>query len=165
MRPEMVYSYVRDLVETMTGRRPEPDDDGDLLIDYGGAHFYIRIINNDPIVQVFAIVLADVEPSSDLLVDLNQMNADLIFGRAFHVAGQVLIEHEIWGSDVNPANLDYACRMVASGADAYGQRLADKFGGKPAFEDSKRDYQMPVHGENGYGMNMGFRSPGRAASL
>ena len=104
MRPEMVYSYVRDLVERMTGHRPEPDDDGDLPIPYEGAHFYIRITGNDPIVQVFAIALSDVEATPELLVELNQINADIHFGRAFHLAGQVLIGHEIWGSDINPSS-------------------------------------------------------------
>jgi hypothetical protein len=33
----MVVSYTRDLLEQLTGARPEPDNDGDLPIEYGGA--------------------------------------------------------------------------------------------------------------------------------
>jgi len=39
----MVVSYTRDLLEQITGERPEPDQDGDLLIEFGGACFYVRV--------------------------------------------------------------------------------------------------------------------------
>jgi len=32
MRPEVVFAYVRDLVEQFTGQRPIPDHDGDLPV-------------------------------------------------------------------------------------------------------------------------------------
>lgn len=138
MRPDMVLSYVRDLLERITGERPDPDPDGDLPVALGGALFYVRIASpTDPVVQVFSVAVADIEPSADLHAALNEINANLVFARAFHVKDQVLIESEIWGSDVNPANLDHACRNVASATDSHGTRLAKEFGGNPRFEQSK----------------------------
>ena len=75
MHRDMVVSYTRDLLQQLTGERPEPDHDGDLPIQYGGASFYVRVEGaSDPVVQVFAVVLADLEPSPDLLGALNDIN-------------------------------------------------------------------------------------------
>jgi hypothetical protein len=139
MRTDMVVSYVRDLVEQVTGVRPEPDQDGDLPVRHLGADFYIRVVGDDPVVQVFAVALADLASTPELHTALNDINRQLRFARTFHVADQVLIEHEIWGTDVNPQNLEYACRTVASAADHFGHQLSASFGGQLRFEESKSD--------------------------
>lgn len=137
MRNDMVVSYVRDLLERLTGQRPEPDHDGDLPVPYRGALFYVRIIGADPVVQVFAIAVSEIKGSAKLHAELNDINSRLEFARAFHVDGQVLIEHDIWATDVNFSNFDHACRNVASGADLVGRDLAQRFGGIPFFEERK----------------------------
>ena len=151
MRRDMVVSYVRDLLGSIVGERPEPDQDGDLPVPYLGAQFYVRIVGEDPVVQVFAVAVADVDASPELHAALNAINADLHFARAFHVASQVLVEHEIWGTDVNPANLEHACRHVASGADYYGKLLARDFGGRPVFEEQKQPDYEASSARVGYG--------------
>lgn len=80
----MVLSYVRDLLERMTGARPEPDHDGDLLITYGGATFYSRVTNpDDAIVQVFGVAVADIDPTPELFEAINEINRSIGFARAF----------------------------------------------------------------------------------
>lgn len=145
MRPDATLSYVRDLLERLTGARPEPDHDGDLPVVLGGAQFYVRVAGNvDPWVQVFSIALADVEPTLELMGRINEVNAQLRFARAFHVQGQVLIETEIWSDDVNPANFHHACRNVAGATDEVARDLQRDFGGRLAFEESKtNDYSEP----------------------
>ncbi|MGB2970518.1 MAG: YbjN domain-containing protein [Candidatus Nanopelagicales bacterium] len=139
MRTDMVESYVRDLVERMTGTRPESDEDGDLRFEFGKALFFIRVINpGDAIVQVFSNAVAELESTPALDTALNEINSAIQFARIFHVRGQVLIESEIWGSDVNPANLAYACSNIASATDAYGPKLVETFGGVAVFEESKQ---------------------------
>jgi hypothetical protein len=135
----MVVSYTRDLLEQLTGVRPEPDTDGDLPIEYGGASFYVRIDGpTDPVVQIFSVVLADLEANPELHGALNDINSRLRFARAFHVQKQVLIEAEIWGSDLNMSNFQHACRNVAMASDAHGRSLHESFGGNPRFELSKK---------------------------
>lgn len=139
MHRDMVVSYTRDLLQQLTGERPEPDHDGDLPIQYGGASFYVRVEGaSDPVVQVFAVVLADLESSPDLLGALNDINTQLKFARAFYVQNQLLIESEIWGSDLNMSNFHYACKNVAISTDAHGNALLKAFGGTPRFEMSKK---------------------------
>ena len=97
MHRDMVVSYTRDLLEQITGGRPEPDQDGDLLIEFGGACFYVRVDGpTDPVVQIFSVVLADLEANPDLHGALNDINSNLRFARAFHVHKQVLIEAECY---------------------------------------------------------------------
>ena len=140
MRPDVTYVYVRDLLERLAGHRPEPDRDGDLPVQFEGAQFFVRVVGNtDPWVQVFAVAVADLEPTPDLMVRLNEINTELRFARAFHVGSQVLIESEIWADDVNPANFHHACRNVAGATDAYATGILDAFGGKPLFEESKTE--------------------------
>lgn len=139
MNRDMVVSYTRDLLEQLTGDRPEPDNDGDLPIEYGGATFYVRVDGPvDPVVQIFSIVLADLDANPDLFGALNDINTRLRFARAFHVQKQVLIEAEIWGADVNMSNFQYGCRNVAVASDTHGKYLLDSFGGTPRFEMSKK---------------------------
>lgn len=139
MHRDMVVSYTRDLLEQLTGVRPEPDTDGDLPIEYGGASFYVRIDGpTDPVVQIFSVVLADLEANPELHGALNDINSRLRFARAFHVQKQVLIEAEIWGSDLNMSNFQHACRNVAMASDAHGRSLHESFGGNPRFELSKK---------------------------
>ena len=139
MHRDMVFSYTRDLLEQITGDRPQPDLDGDLPIEYGGAAFYVRIDGlTDPVVQIFSVVLADIEANPELHGALNDINCRLRFARAFHVQQQVLIEAEIWGTDLNMTNFQHACKNVALASDAHGNALKAAFGGTLRFELSKK---------------------------
>lgn len=154
MRSDIVFSYVRDLVERLTDTRPEPDHDGDLVITYGGATFYARVMNpEDAVVQLFGVAVADVEAAPELFDALNSINQEIRFARAFWVRGQVLVETEIWGSDVNPANFQYACRTIASTIDRFAPELVEHFGGSAQFQESKQpDYdQGELFRANGHG--------------
>lgn len=140
MRPDVTYVYVRDLLERLTGVRPEPDSDGDLPVQFQGAQFYVRIAGSvDPWVQIFSVAVADLEPTPELMTHLNDINVSLRFARAFHVGGQVLFESEIWADDVNPANFHHACRNVSDATDTHAPEILESFGGRPHFEQSKTD--------------------------
>ncbi|MBI1349989.1 MAG: hypothetical protein GC156_02595 [Actinomycetales bacterium] len=140
MRPDVAYVYVRDLIERITGSRPEPDHDGDLPVHFHGALFFVRIVGPvNPWVQVFSVGVADLEPSPELMAMLNDINSRIHFARAFFVNGQVIIEAEIWADDVTPTNFLYACQNVASATDAFAPAILKAFGGRPLFEESKTD--------------------------
>ncbi len=144
MRTDMVTSYVRDLLERITGERPEPDADGDWPVTLGGALFYVRItFPTDPVVQVFSVAVDEVDPSPDLYARLNEINGQLRFARTFYMRQQILFESEIWGTDVNPTNLDHACRNIATATDSFGCDLVQHFGGTPRFERSKSPTYTP----------------------
>ena len=139
MRPDVAFSYVRDLIERITGVRPDPDDDGDLPVHFHGAQFFVRVIASaaNPWVQVFSIAVADVPESPGLMSRLNQINGFIHFARAFHIGTQVIIEAEIWADDVTPGNFLYACQNVAAATDTFAPQIQQAFGGRLLFEESK----------------------------
>jgi len=140
MRPDVAFVYVRDLIERMTGTRPEPDHDGDLPVHLHGAQFFVRIVGPvNPWVQVFSVAVAELKPTPELMSMLNEINTHIHFARAFHVGSQVIIESEIWAEDVTPANFLYACQNVAAATDAFAPRILKELGGRPLFEESKTD--------------------------
>lgn len=140
MRPDVAFVYVRDLIERMTGSRPEPDQDGDLPVHLHGAQFYVRVVGPvNPWVQVFSVAVADLAPTPALMSVLNEINSHIHFARAFHVGSQVIIESEIWADDVTPANFLYACQNVAAATDAFAPRIVSEFGGRALFEESKTE--------------------------
>lgn len=140
MRQDVAFVYVRDLIERMTGTRPEPDHDGDLPVHLHGAQFFVRVVGPvNPWIQVFSVAVADLEASPQLLTILNEINGHIHFARAFHVGTQVIIEAEIWAEDVTPANFVYACQNVAAATDAFAPRIISALGGRPLFHESKSD--------------------------
>lgn len=138
MRAAPAMSYARDLVEKLTGVRPEPDHDGDLPIRAWGALFYARIMGDSRSwIQVFSVAIADIDASSDLALALNDINTQLRFARAFHVNRQVLFETEIWADDLNPGNFAHAFDNIALATDRFAPALHEAFGGRPVFAESQ----------------------------
>jgi hypothetical protein len=140
MRSDVAFAYVRDLLERITGVRPEADGDGDLAVTFEGGSFFVRIVGSaDSWVQVFSVAVADLEPTPDLMIHINDINRELRFARAFHVGSQLLFESEIWADDVNPSNFHHACSNVARAADYFAPHVRERFGGRPLFEELKTD--------------------------
>lgn len=86
---------------------------------------------------MFSAAAAGVPATAGLLKELNAINGTITFARVFGVLDQVLVEKELVGEGVDPADFDNACRAVATITDHYGPLLAEKFGGKTAFADEK----------------------------
>jgi hypothetical protein len=145
---DMVRAYTESLLMQVLGAdKVFRDDDGDYPVRYESALYYVRIdagSNDDPVVQVFAIALADVTPTADLFERLNLINSQLRFARIFYVRNQVLIESEMIGEELSLAGFTTACETVGGAADYFGPRLAEQFGGRTAFADEQGpDYEPP----------------------
>jgi hypothetical protein len=149
MRRDVIAAYVEKLLAVLTNApQVAPDKDGDYPVRFGSALYYVRLVGDgEPDVQVFAVAVDGVEPSTDLLADLNDINCRIRFVRVFHVAGQVLVETDIVGDAIDPRGFSNACQVVASVTDRIGPELAKKYGGRSAFEDGKDPgYEPPPSG-------------------
>ena len=137
----MVRAYIESLLERLTGNeRVVPDDDGDYPVRYRHALYYVRVLGDvDPSVQVFSVALAGVDGSPELYEELNTINSNIRFARAFWVRGQVLVEADLVAEGIDPPDFDNACLAVARITDHYAPLLAERFGGKTAFADEKDD--------------------------
>lgn len=135
----MVRAYVESLLERLIGaQQVVPDADGDYPVRYRDARYYVRVVGQvDSVVQVFSVAVAGVPATAGLLRELNTINSQITFARVFWVQDQVLVESEMVGEGVEPADFDNACRAVATITDHYASALAAKFGGTTAFADEK----------------------------
>jgi len=109
------------------------DDDGDYPLYRQGAAVYGRLVNGTPsMFQVFAVVLRDLEPSVELLAELNDLNMTIGFARLFHVDGQVLAEVDLVASTLDPTELATALDRIIEIAERVSPTLEVVFGGNAA---------------------------------
>ena len=136
MNGEMVESYLRDLIASLTdGPRPDADADGDLPVAYQGSQCYTRVVRaRDELIVLTFSVVAEVDHSPELVDALNDLNRMLVFTRAFHTRGQILFENDIFADDLNSYTLSRALVFLAGATTQFGPQLIEKFGGTARFD-------------------------------
>ncbi|HRY09019.1 MAG: YbjN domain-containing protein [Actinobacteria bacterium] len=146
MNAEMVQSYLRDLIANLTDSpRPDWDSDGDLPVTYRGSQCYARVIRagEELIVQTFSVV-SEVDYTPELGEFLNELNRILVFVRGFHTGGQILLENDLFAHDLNGYTLSRALTFLAVTTTDFGPQMVEKFGGKPRFDPTIIQQQIPV---------------------
>ena len=94
-----------------------PDASGNYPVRVGMNTVLVRILGAEPpAVRVFADVLGPVPAAPELLVALNELNADLIFARALHVRGDVMVSLELPAHRLTPDALAIATAVIAGAA-------------------------------------------------
>lgn len=141
------------------------DDDGDYPLYRQGAAVYGRLVNGTPsMFQVFAVVLRDVEPSVELLAELNDLNMTIGFARLFHVDGQVLAEVDLVASTLDPTELTTALDRIVEIAERVSPTLEVVFGGNAASNMQELRWQsyrtMVVDAEVTPGATVQLNGPG-----
>lgn len=107
------------------------DGDGDYPISTQGVPVYARLSPGDPTrLIMFAGVLADVDLSEELLVELNQINAVTGMAKARWDDGLVVIQGELIADTADPAEVVAVYERITSFADGLGTTLAARFGGR-----------------------------------
>ena len=146
MRADQARAYVESLLKRLTNSdKVGTDDDGDYPVQFRNCHYYVRVIGNDtPVVQVFSVAVADVDATPELLTELNTLNTDIRFARAFHVQRQVLIETDVLAEALDPAGFENACNCVASITLDVAPSLAARFGGRLTFADDSTKADQPA---------------------
>jgi hypothetical protein len=99
----------------------ERDGDGDYPVPVGDDHLlYLSLIEGDDdagvpdTVRAFAILANGVDPSPELLTELNDLNRHVRFARLYWADGAVLVGDELLLSTLDAAELGHACRTVAA---------------------------------------------------
>jgi hypothetical protein len=110
------------------------DSDGDYPLSRDGIDIWGRITpDGQPILlQVFAVVLHDIEPTPELLSELNDLNSNLGFARVFAIEGQVLAEVDLVAETVDAAEVETAIERITDVAVRLAPMLHAMFGGRPA---------------------------------
>ena len=102
----------------------ERDADGDYPVALGDDHLlYLSLIEGDDdagtpdTVHAFAILATGVDPTRELLGELNDLNRHVRFARLYWADGAVLVGDELLLASLDAAELGHACRTVAALAD------------------------------------------------
>jgi hypothetical protein len=99
----------------------ERDGDGDYPVPLDGDHLlYLSLIEGDAdagtpdTVCAFAILATGVDPSPELLTELNDLNRHVRFARLYWADGAVFVGQELLLDTLDAAELGHACRTVAA---------------------------------------------------
>jgi len=125
------------------------DHDGDYPLQRSSVSVYARLVHDDDttVLQVFAVVVDDVDSSPALMQELNDQNQGLSFTRIFHAHEQVLAEADLVASSVDRVELETAVRRITRVAASIGPVIAAVFGGTPAQDPAEarwQDYRTTV---------------------
>ena len=150
---DMVTSHVETLIERLTGvEKAQADADGDYPIRYRSALYYVRVVRAaKPVVQIFSVAVDRIQFTDALARELNEINTHLYFCRTFWVGGQVLVEAEHLGTSLTEADFHECALRVAEATDTFAKGLAERHGGRLAFEESKApEYTPAAEDRTGY---------------
>jgi hypothetical protein len=103
----------------------ERDGDGDYPVPLGDHHLlYLSLIEGDTdagtpdTVHAFAVLTHErVEPTPELLTELNDLNRHVRFARLYWADGSVYVGAELLLASLDAAELGHACRTVSALAD------------------------------------------------
>ncbi|MDT2005153.1 hypothetical protein FXW78_11275 [Rhodococcus opacus] len=117
-------------VESMLEQAPGKDEDGDILVWVGELPTYVRVIEEDARVEVFARVvhtISDRTRAAEALADLNRQWPDIKF---LLVVDNVVAVMRVDGSPFVADHLVSMFRMFEHFVDTLDDTFAEKLGGK-----------------------------------
>ena len=124
------------------------DKQGDIPIRFGSAMVSVRLVGGKtPTVQVFSPLLWELSSTGGLVEALNNINTRLTFGRVFWDGEQVIAAIDLPAPGLSGEYVALACIEIGSLADHFDEELAERFGGKTMFGESKttKPYEPPGH--------------------
>lgn len=108
------------------------DLDGDYPLVRRSTPVFARLVPEEdpPVLQVFAVVVRDIESSPELLAELNDLNRRSTFARVFHLDGQVLAEVDLVAETLDATELHTAVQRVWDLGQRVMPTLSAVFGGE-----------------------------------
>jgi hypothetical protein len=134
-KKDVVQSHIEVLMhEYLRTDELQVDCDGDIPVRYHSAVYTVRLAPRDnscqPHVEVYAVVVSDVDADPGLYEALNAINRKLSHARAFWAERKVIIAGELVGTSLDLPALGCVCDEVSMAAHMEGPTLAKTFGGR-----------------------------------
>jgi hypothetical protein len=123
------------------------DADGDYPLRRHGIPIYARLVDGPPVsVQIFGVLLDDVEPSDALMRELNELNGSVSHARILCVGRQVLAEADLVAHTLDTDELLTSARSIARIANELVPPLAAFYGGTAPDPEQARwaDYRTTM---------------------
>ena len=114
----------------------EYDDDGDIGLRRGSAVVFVRLIDEPPCVRIYSPLLQDVEERPDILVRLNDINANQPLMRFIYCNGIIFGATDIPAAPFVSAHVAKAFEYFCEIADGMDNLLQAEFGGQTAYSET-----------------------------
>lgn len=153
LQRQIAISHLETLIENITGvPKAEPEPDGRYLVRTRHTGFYVSVEGEDaPVFRLYSVIAAEVEPSAELLQQLNDINRQLAFLRALHTDDRIIIAGELMALTADPPDVENIFDAIAASSDYFGPKLIERFGGRSPFDEAKDpDYSTPQPPQPGY---------------
>lgn len=111
------------------------DDDGDIPIHAGSAMVFVRVVDDAPVVEVFAPLLNGVVCDALVLERLNRANRSIRFVQLTWSMGGVVAVAELFCTPFSPDQLLHLVDVVTELADELDDRLRSEIGGRRFFDE------------------------------
>lgn len=121
----------------------EPDEDGDIPVDFGSSCIYLSPRANPLSVDIYSVLLSEVDQSPALLAAINEANCETLFAKAKYLSEhkQIILHHEIAADSLNQGSLRRHVIHLGRMADSLDSEFKREFGGVMNGIDSREDEQ------------------------
>ena len=105
------------------------DPSGNYPVPTGTTMLFVRILPFEPpVVRVFAPVFRGMAATPELLVALNDLNAELLFCRVLVVNGEVIVATEFRAAGITADDVAWGCLVVGGWVERIGATLVARLG-------------------------------------
>ena len=113
----------------------EFDNDGDICLPRGSQVVFVRRLGATPFVRIWSPLVRGVDKTTDLLVQLNSLNASAGLVRFSVYDGAVFAEADMAAEPIVAKHVDLALRRFCGATDGVDVMLQREFGGRTAFNE------------------------------
>ena len=111
----------------------EFDNDGDICLPRGSQVVFVRRLGATPFVRIWSPLVRGVDETSELLAQLNSLNASAGLVRFSVHDGVVFAEADVAAEPIVAKQVDLALRRFCGATDGVDAMLQREFGGRTAF--------------------------------
>ena len=121
----------------------EPDEDGDIPVNFGSSCTYLSPRANPLSVDIYSVLLSEVNQSSALLAAINEANCETLFAKVKYLSEhkQIILHHEIAADSLNEGSLKRHVIHLGRMADSLDSEFKREFGGVMHGIDIREDEQ------------------------
>jgi len=144
---EEVYRAVKSHLDELVEEHFDDAEHCDFYLKYGSTVLEISIEpyeEDDAVVDILAFCVQDVEPSSELMRELLQLNSEVSLGAFSLVGRDVFYSHSFLGRRLQAEQLIASLEIVATISDEYDEQIVQKYGGTTALDSLRRAKRRPV---------------------
>ncbi len=143
---EEVYRQVKGYLDELVDEHFDDAQHCDFYLKYGSTVLEISILpyeEDDAIIEVLAFCVKGVEPSSELMAELLELNTEVALGAFSMVGNEIFFSHSFLGRRLRPEQMIASLDLVASISDEYDEQIVSKYGGETALE-RLRSHRQPT---------------------